>query len=266
MDRSTHPFTLYAGVNDVRLTIRIDENDLFSGTLAALHEGGHGLYDQGFDPADRNSLLGDAPSMAMHECQARLWENHIGRSRAFWRFAFPLLREVFPADANGLDAESMYRAVNVVRPGVNRVCADEMSYHLHIILRYELENALLSGALSVRDLPALWNERSHALLGVTPESDREGVLQDVHWALGAFGYFPSYTLGSLYAAQLMEAYSRASPLEQEMERGDFHSLLEWLRTHVHRVGRRLDTEAIVLRATGDGLDTRAFFRHLEGKL
>jgi carboxypeptidase Taq len=266
MDRSTHPFTLYAGVNDVRVTIRVDENDLFSGTLATLHEGGHGLYDQGFDPADHDSLLGDAPSMGMHECQARLWENHIGRSRAFWRFAFPLLCDVFPEAVDGLDPDTMYRAVNVVRPSVNRVCADEMSYHLHIILRYELEIALLSGTLSARELPFAWNERSAALLGVAPSSDREGVLQDVHWALGAFGYFSSYTLGSIYAAQLVEAYSRGHPLEQEIERGEFHSLLQWLRTHVHRVGHRFDAEAIVSKATGSGLDTGAFFRHLQCKV
>jgi carboxypeptidase Taq len=266
LDRSTHPFTLYAGANDVRLTIRVDENDLSSAVLATLHEGGHALYDQGFDPADRATLLGEAPSMGLHECQSRLWENHVGRSPSFWRYVFPRLRELFPDAVKGLDGNTVSRAVNVVRPGVNRVSADEMSYHLHIILRYELELALISGSLQVRDLPAAWNARSTALIGAMPASDREGVLQDVHWALGSFGYFPTYTLGSLYAAQLAEAYSREHPLEDEIEGGDFSVLLAWLRTHVHQLGSRLRAEDIVRNATGTALNSDAFFRHLESKI
>jgi carboxypeptidase Taq len=266
LDRSTHPFTLYAGGNDVRLTTRVDEGDLPSAVLATMHEGGHGLYDQGFDPADRNSLLGEAPSMALHESQSRLWENHVGRSLAFWRYTFPMLEASFPDAVRGLDSEAICRAINVVRPGVNRVGADEMSYHLHIILRYELELALLSGALPVRDLPHVWRERSAALIGAVPASDRDGVLQDVHWALGSFGYFPTYTLGSLYAAQLAESYAREFPLEAEIERGHFSGLLGWLRTHVHRVGSRWRAEDIVRNATGRGLDSDAFFRHLESAI
>jgi len=266
LDRSTHPFTLYAGVNDVRLTIRVDENDLPSAVLAVLHEGGHGLYDQGFDPADNESLLSEAPSMGLHESQSRLWENHVGLSHAFWRFAFPRLRDLFPEAVQGLSDETLYRAVNAVRPGANRVGADEMSYHLHIVLRYELEVALLSGSLAVRDLPAAWNERSAALIGAAPSSDRDGVLQDVHWSLGSFGYFPSYTIGSLYAAQLAETYAREHPLQDEIERGEFHGLLGWLRTHVHRIGHRFEAEEIVTTATGTGLDSGAFFRHLERKI
>jgi carboxypeptidase Taq len=263
LDRSTHPFTLYAGINDVRLTIRVDESDLSSAILATMHEGGHGLYDQGFDPADRDTLLGEAPSMALHECQSRLWENHVGRSPAFWRYMFPILQASFPNAVRGLDGEAICRAVNVVRPGVNRVAADEMSYHLHIVLRYELELALLSGSLPVRDLPQVWRERSATLIGATPASDREGVLQDVHWSLGSFGYFPTYTLGSLYAAQLAESYARESPLEEQIEHGDFAGLLGWLRSHVHRIGSRLQAEDIIRNATGNGLNSDAFFRHLE---
>jgi carboxypeptidase Taq len=165
----------------------------------------------------------------------------------------------------GLDADALYRAVNIVRPEAIRVEADEMSYHLHILLRYELEVALLSGALPVGDLPAAWSERSAALIGVIPSSDREGVLQDVHWAAGDFGYFPTYTLGSLYAAQLAETYARSRPLEAEIERGEFGGLLGWLRTHVHVLGNRLSAEEIVIKTTGAGLDSAAFFRHLERK-
>jgi len=249
----------------VRLTIRVDESNLTAAVLAALHEGGHGLYDQGFDPKDRNSLLAEAPSMGLQESQARLWENHVGRSRAFWDYALPSLRRLFPDAVRGLDAEPFYRSVNLVRPGVNRVAADEVSYHLHIVLRYELEVALISGALGVADLPGVWNERSGSLIGATPASDREGVLQDVHWSLGMFGYFPTYTLGSLYAAQLAETYAREHPLEDEIRRGEFGGLLGWLRTNIHLIGQRFSAEEIVTKATGKGLDTGAFFRHLDAK-
>jgi carboxypeptidase Taq len=265
MDRSTHPFTLFAGSHDVRLTIRVREDDLTAAVLTVLHEGGHGLYDQGFAETDRNSLLGDAPSMGLHESQSRLWENHVGRSAAFWEFLFPHIRKLIPASANGLDPLGLHRMVNVVQPGANRVDADEMSYHLHIVMRYELELALLSGALSVSDLPAAWSERSEKLLGARPKSDREGVLQDVHWSLGSFGYFPTYTLGSLYAAQFAETYERDHPLQDEVKRGDFRGLLGWLRRNVHSVGQRTTAEGIVSRTTGRGLDAAAFFRYLDAK-
>src|SRR2546423_14559699 len=173
LDKSTHPFTLFAGINDIRLTTRFSEDDISDAVLATLHEGGHGLYDQGFDTGDHDSLLGEAPSMGLHESQSRLWENHVGRSLAFWRYLFPAIKATFPEASAGLDAQTFHRAVNLVKPGVNRVAADELSYHLHIALRYELEIALLSSALSVRDLPEVWNERSRALIGATPERDPE---------------------------------------------------------------------------------------------
>ena len=266
MDRSTHPFTLFAGAHDIRLTIRVREDDLTGAVLTVLHEGGHGLYDQGFAESDRHSLLGDAPSMGLHESQSRLWENHVGRSAAFWDFLFPSIKKLLPQGANGLDPSGLYRMVNLVQPGANRVDADEMSYHLHIVMRYELELALLSGALSVSDLPGAWNERSEKLLGARPTSDRDGVLQDVHWSLGMFGYFPTYTLGSLYAAQFAETYERDHPFDAEIRRGDFRGLLGWLRRNVHQVGQRMTAEGIVAKATGRGLDAAAFFRYLETKL
>ncbi len=265
LDRSTHPFTLQAGWDDVRLTIRIREDDLTAGVMASLHEGGHGLYDQGYLETDRDSLLGEGSSMGLHESQSRLWENHVGRSLAFWEHWLPAIRELFPEASNGLDAAAFHRAVNIVRPGTSRVGADEMSYHLHILLRYELELALIGGQIPLADLPAAWNERSAALIGVSPANAREGVLQDVHWSLGMFGYFPTYTLGSLYAAQLAEAYERSHPLEEEIGRGDFSGLLAWLRRHVHELGHRHSAEKIVKLATGKGLDAEAFFRHLERK-
>jgi len=233
--------------------------------LAALHEGGHGLYDQGFDPGDRGTLLAEAPSMGLQESQARLWENHVGRARAFWDYALPSLRKLFPEAVSRLDSEPFYRSVNLVRPGVNRVAADEVSYHLHIVLRYQLEVALIGDSLGVRELRQVWNEHSASLIGATPKSDREGVLQDVHWSLGMFGYFPTYTLGSLYAAQLAEAYARKHPLDDEIRRGEFSGLLAWLRTNIHRLGHRLSAEEIIEKSTGKGLDTGAFFRYLQAK-
>ena len=265
LDRSTHPFTLLAGAHDIRLTIAVSEHNLPRAIIATLHEGGHGLYDQGFLPTDRDWLLGEAPSMGLHESQSRLWENHVGRSPAFWQHWFPVLVELFPQAVEDLDPDSLCRAVNVVRPGSNRVAADEVSYHLHILLRYELELALLSGDLGIADLPAVWDERSEALLDVRPASPVEGVLQDVHWALGTFGYFPTYTLGTLYAAQFAESYGRSHALEEEIRRGDCRSLLTWLRRNVHQTGFRENAEEIVERITGVGLDTAAFIRHLHSR-
>jgi carboxypeptidase Taq len=264
LDTSTHPFTAILGFGDVRLTMRARE-DLANSVLTILHEGGHALYDQGYPVEDRETLLGDAPSMGMHEGQARLWENHVGRSAAFWRYLVPRVRDAFGKDASGLDAESLYRAVNRVSRGTVRTSADEMSYHLHIIMRFELERELVAGSLGVEDLKGTWNERSLELLGAAPECDLEGVLQDGHWAAGMFGYFPTYTLGSLYAAQLVEAYARSHALDDEIARGEFASLLEWLRENIHRLGSRFSTEDIIMRATDAGLDSRAFLRHLERK-
>jgi carboxypeptidase Taq len=266
LDHSTHPFTMDAGQNDIRLTIRVSENDPSKAVLTVLHEGGHALYDQGFAASDRDSLLGEAPSMGLHESQSRLWENHVGRSLALWQYLYPILGSLFSDAMQGLDAQSFHRAVNLVRPGTIRVNADEMSYHLHILLRYELEIALLSGNLAVPDLRAAWNERSATLIGTKPTSDREGVLQDVHWCLGMFGYFPTYTLGSLYSAQLAESYERKHALFEEVRSGHFEGLLGWLRENVHQLGHRFSAEDTIRRATGKGLDTAAFFRHLETRI
>ncbi len=263
LDPTTHPFTMLVGRSDVRVTSRAHEDDITVNMLSTMHEGGHALYDQGFALADQDSYLGDGPSMGLHEAQARLWENHVGRSRPFIEHFYPQMRELFPKALDGLDAEQFWRALNRVRPGTNRTGADEMSYHLHIILRTELEIALLSGQLAVKDLMQAWNERSHALLGIEPVTAREGVLQDVHWAVGMFGYFPTYTIGSLYAAQLTETYAKANPLDEEIRGARFGGLRGWLGEKVYAPGNRFSAEQIVTRATGTGLDTAAFFRHVE---
>jgi carboxypeptidase Taq len=263
LDLSTHPFTLQAGSHDVRLTIRVDDQRPVSTVLTTLHEGGHGLFDQGFLPSDCGTLVGESPSMGLHESQARFWENHVGRSPAFWHHWYPVLNRIFPQAMSGLDADTFVRIAKQVSPTTNRVSADEISYHLHIIMRYELEQALLFGDLSVCDLPVVWNERSTALLGVTPTSNLDGVLQDVHWSLGLFGYFPTYTLGSLYAAQFAETYERENPLQEEIGQGNFAPVLSWLRRHVHQIGHRMSAEEVITQATGSGLDLQPFLRHLK---
>jgi carboxypeptidase Taq len=262
LDRSTHPFTMMAGEDDVRLTIRARADDPVRSIFATLHEGGHALYDQGFPRALHGTLLADAPSTGVHEAQARLWENHVGRSAAFWRRYFDTLQALFPAALAGIDARGFHRAINVVTPGLNRVAADEATYNLHILLRYDLEIALLGGDLPVGDLPAAWDERQRHYLGVVASSPRDGCLQDVHWALGEFGYFPTYTVGNLYAAQLIDAYSREHDLEAEIGSGDFASLRGWLRQTVHAHGATLDAPALMQQATGATLDTEPFFRRL----
>ena len=266
LDRSTHPFTLMAGANDVRVTIRASEDDPLAALFATLHEGGHALYDQGFAPELHDTLLAEGPGMGIHESQSRLWENHVGRSRAFWEHYLPKLRAAFPEPLARLDAERAYRTVNAVRPGLNRVEADEVTYNLHIVLRYELELGLVDGNLGVEDLEVAWSDASDRLLGVRPGGALEGCLQDVHWAIGAFGYFPTYALGNLYGAQLMESFRAQHPsFDTELARGDSSALLRWLREHVHRHGHRRSADELVEAATGRGLDVEPFFRLLAAK-
>jgi carboxypeptidase Taq len=266
LDRSTHPFTILAGEDDVRLTIRASAADPLRAIFATLHEGGHALYDQGFPSALHGTLLASGPSMGLHESQARLWENHVGHSAAFWQRYFGALRAAFPDALNGVDGRAFHRAINVVAPGVNRVAADEATYNLHILVRYELEIALLDDELAVADLPAAWDERYRRYLSVAAATPREGCLQDVHWALGEFGYFPTYTIGNLYAAQLIETYEATHDLGAELANGDLGTLRRWLCEHVYAHGATLAAEALIERATGRGLDMEPFFRRLEQRI
>lgn len=264
LDRSTHPFSLSAGFDDVRLTIRVFEADPLPAIFGALHEGGHGLYEQGYDPAHRGTLLARAPGSAIHESQSRLWENLIGRGRPFWSCWYPQLRDAFPGPLAGVDLDDFLAEVGRVTPTLVRVDADEVTYNLHILLRFHLECALFDGALQVDELPRAWDEGMRELLGLTPPDDLRGCMQDVHWAIGAFGYFPSYTVGNLYAAQLFEAFAADHPDWQDaLARGELGVVLQWLRRHVHRVGHLHEAESIVQRATGRGLSAEPFLRHLE---
>lgn len=264
-DRSVHPFTLAADPGDVRLTTRILEDRPISAVMSTVHEAGHGLYEQGLPADHRRDVLGQAPSMGLHESQSRIWENPVGRSRPFWQHFLPRFAALFPEVAGvGLDAH--YRAVNRVERSPVRVEADEVTYNLHIALRFELELALLRGALEADELASAWNEGMQRLVGIRPRSDREGVLQDIHWAQGDIGYFPTYTIGTLYAASLFAAARRSLPdLEARFADGDFRPLLAWLRENVHRHGRTLLAEEIVARATGSGLCDRDFRAYVEAK-
>ena len=266
LDKSTHPFTTDIATGDVRLTTHYAPEDLSICLWSTIHEGGHGLYEQGLDAAQAGLPLGESVSLGIHESQSRLWENQVGRSLGFCRWILPQLRELFPGAFDAADPEALYRAANVVRPSAIRIEADEVTYNLHIILRMELERAMLRGEVDVDDLPGLWNERMAADLGVTPRNDAEGVLQDIHWSFGVFGYFPTYALGNLYSAQFFEAARADLPdLDAQIERGELIPLLDWLRDKIHVHGRRHSAAELCRRVTGAPLDPEPFVSYLHRK-
>ena len=265
-DRSAHPFTTSFSTGDVRLTTRVLRDYLPTALFATLHEGGHGLYDQGIDGTLSRTPLGHGASLAVHESQSRLWENLVGRSRGFWRHYFPRLRAMFPEQLAGVDAEAFYRAVNRVRPSSIRVEADEVTYNLHIFLRFELENDLLEGKVRVADLPAAWNAKMEEYLGITPANDGEGVLQDIHWASGLLGYFPTYALGNLLSVQFFDQALAENPsLPEQIESGQFSELLGWLRGKVHRHGRKFTPAELVRRVTGSDLQATPYMAYIRAK-
>jgi carboxypeptidase Taq len=250
-DISTHPFTTSFGPGDVRITTRVSRDFFNECLFGSIHEAGHGMYNQGIGQnLDRTPLWAGA-SPGVHESQSRLWENLVGRSLPFWRYFYPSLRDAFPAQLKGVDEEGFFRAVNRSYPSLIRVEADEVTYNLHILVRFELENEMLEGSLKVRDLPEAWNSRIKSYLGVDVPNDREGVLQDIHWSGVSFATFPAYTLGNLMGAQLMEKVRAEIPgLEDHLERGEFGVLLEWLRTNVYRHGRKFTPNELMERVTG----------------
>lgn len=266
-DYSTHPFsTAFGPPFDVRITTRIAEDFWPTGFFGTLHEVGHALYEQGIDPLLARTPLADGASLSVHESQSRLWENLVGRSRPFWQWARAAARGHFPDALSGATTDELYRAVNRVRPSLIRVEADEVTYSLHVMLRFDLELAMLTGDLAVADLPGAWNEKTQAYLGLTPADNREGCLQDIHWALGAIGYFPTYALGSLISAQLLDAAaSDLGSLDEPFARGEFAPLLEWLREKVHRHGRALAAHEILTRATGRELTAEPWLKYARRK-
>ncbi len=263
-DVSAHPFTTTFGTSDVRLTTRIDAGFFPSAFFGTLHEAGHGLYEQGIDPAFDRTPLAEGTSLGMHESQSRLWENLVGRSRAFWEHYYPALQRAFPEALARVGLDDFHAALRHVAPSPIRVEADEVTYNLHIMLRFDLEVALVEGTLDVADLPAAWNDGMETYLGLRPHNDAEGVLQDVHWSLGTLGYFPTYTLGNLMSAMLFEAAERdLGPLDAHFREGRFAPLLGWLRENVHRHGRSRSATRILRDATGESLSARAWLRHIE---
>jgi carboxypeptidase Taq len=264
-DVSVHPFCEGSGA-DIRMTTRFDEDNPLDSLFSSIHETGHGLYEQGLPLALQGTPLGQNAGMAVHESQSRMWENQVARGRSFWRYFEPKFRAAFPAPLANVSSDALYLAINAVEPTLIRVDSDEVHYNLHILLRFDLERRLFSGELAVRDLPAAWNARAKELLGLEPANDREGVLQDVHWSGGAFGYFPSYCLGNMIAAQNWAAARRALPgLEEDFARGDFSRLLGWLRANIHAQGRRHDALALVQQVTGEPLSPRHLVAYLRDR-
>ncbi len=266
LDDAVHPFAATVSLDDVRLTTRYAEDDLDS-IFSTLHEFGHGLYEANVDRALARSPLGTGVSSAVHESQSRLWENMVGRSPGFWRWCFPHLRAAMPERFGDRTWQDVHRAVNVVRPTLIRVSADEVTYGLHVILRFELEVALFEGGLDVADLPEAWAERTRAYLGLEVPDHAHGVLQDVHWAEGLFGYFPTYALGTIVSGQLWCRLNAEIPdLDERFAAGEFGPLADWLAEHVHRWGRRLTPTEIVERATGGPLDPGPYLDYVRAKL
>ena len=266
LDVTAHPFCTSVGPHDHRITTRYEEDYLPGAFFGILHEAGHGIYDQGLRVDHYGLPLGEAVSLGIHESQSRLWENLVGRSRAFWEFFYARLKTQFAATFAGVSLQDFYFAINDVRPSLIRVEADEATYNLHILIRFELEQALLNEDLKTADLPGAWNEKYRHYLGLTPPTDSEGVLQDIHWSAGLIGYFPTYSLGNLYAAQFFEqADADLGGLASMFRCGDFGLLRDWLRQHIHEPGQRYSSAELVQRVTGKPLSHAPLMRHLRGK-
>lgn len=267
LDRSTHPFCSGSHCNDVRLTTRFTETCVNDALGSTMHEAGHGMYEQGLLEAHIGTPMGRAVSLGIHESQSRMWENQVGRSRAFWSWVAPRLPEFFGSAVKDFSFEELYEAANVVEPGFIRVEADEATYNLHVMVRFEIERGLMSGEIAVADIPGIWNARYKTFLGLDVPDDRRGCLQDIHWSMGAIGYFPTYTLGNLFAAQFFEAAGdELEDLDVQFAKGRFDGLLSWLNRTIHQQGMRYLPGELCEHVTGKPLSPEPLMRHLEGKL
>jgi carboxypeptidase Taq len=266
LDQTSHPFQATPGYADIRLTTNFRPNDLTS-LFATMHEFGHGIYERGVHPTLARTPLGSGVSLGVHESQSRTWENLVGRSRSFWRFFYPRLQESFPEQLRSVEEERFYRAINRVHPSLIRIDADEVTYNMHIILRFELEQELIDGRLPVKDLPRAWNERMAEYLGVEVPDDGQGVLQDMHWAGGSFGYFPTYSLGNVISVQIWERLKEdLADLDQSFERGEFAALREWLHENLYVLGRKFTPQETIERVTGSRIDAKPYLQYLREKL
>jgi carboxypeptidase Taq len=266
LDQTEHPFCTTLGPHDHRILTRFSEDSFSSGLYGVLHEAGHGMYEQGLDPQWYGTPLGSAASLGVHESQSRLWENLVGLAEPFWRWAHGHLLEHFPSEFRDVSIERLVQDLNRVQPSLIRIEADEVTYNMHILIRFELEKQLMSEQLRVGDLPEAWREQYRDYLGISPTEDRTGVLQDVHWSAGLIGYFPTYTLGNIYAAQLYAAADRQlGGLASQIERGEFKPLLDWLVERVHRHGQTYLPMELIERATGEPVDSKYLVEHLATK-
>ena len=266
MDISAHPFTTSLGSDDVRITTRYAENYFKTGIFSIIHEAGHGLYELGFSPDIKDTGLATGTSLGIHESQSRTWENMIGRSLPFWNHFLPVLKQEFPGLLDDVDTKAFFRGINKVEPSYIRVEADEVTYSLHIMLRFFLETKLITGEIQVKDLPELWRQESRDLLGIVPETDSLGVLQDVHWSFGLFGYFPTYSLGNIIGAQFYQVMEKdLGSIDALVEAGNFGPILGWLRTNIHHHGSVKNAGELLQDITGGGLDAKPFVAYLKGK-
>lgn len=265
-DISEHPFTTNFNSNDVRITTRINENDFANMLWSCIHEGGHALYEQGLPESEYGLPLGEYCSLSIHESQSRLWENCIGRGEAFWQHNYPLLQKYFPAQLKNITGQQFYKAINQVKPSLIRTEADEVTYHFHVMIRYEIEKMLIEGSIAAKDIPACWNEKYKKYLGVTVPDDKQGCLQDVHWSHGSFGYFATYSIGSLYAAQIYSAISlEISSLNTDISAGNLQPVLDWLKLHIYDYGRFYNSEELCEKATGQKLNAQHFINYATAK-
>lgn len=266
LDFSAHPFSSASHPTDSRITTRIHPTMLMSNISAVMHEAGHALYEMGLPQDHYGSPLGEARSLGIHESQSRWWETRIGLSKPFWQHFFPLLKETFRGQLEPITFDAFYKAINKVEPSLIRIEADEVTYPMHVILRFELELALIEGTLKVRDLPEAWNAKMKEYLGIVPKTNAEGCLQDIHWSMGAFGYFPTYTLGNLYAAHLFEAFEKENrDWEKKVAAGELDFIKEWLHRHVYQHGRCYTTQELLLKATGTSFTEKAYLHYLKKK-
>jgi carboxypeptidase Taq len=265
-DKAAHPFETTFSVNDVRITTRYEEDNPLATLFSTMHESGHAMYEQGIDPAYERTSLSGGTSLAVHESQSRMWENLVGRSLPFWECFYPELKKLFPTQLDGVSLKSFYKAINKVQPSLIRVNADEATYNLHIMLRLELEIAMVEGTVGVKDLPEIWNAKMEEYLGIVPPDDAQGVLQDIHWATGSIGYFSTYALGNLISAQLWEKIRKdIRDLDDQIRKGDFSALLAWLRTNIHRHGHKYEPQTLVEKVTGSRITPEPYLRYLTKK-
>jgi carboxypeptidase Taq len=265
-DRTAHPFATSFGIDDVRITTRFYPDFLNAALFGTMHEAGHAMYEQGVGQSLARTPLAHGASLGVHESQSRMWENLVGRSRPFWQANYGRLQELFPEQLGHVDMEAFYRAINKVQPSFIRVEADELTYNLHVMLRFELETAMLEGSLKATDLEEAWNAQMQELLGITPPTPAEGVLQDMHWSSGLAGYFPTYTIGNVLSVQLWECALRDHPsIPDDIARNEFGALLGWMREHVHQHGRKFLPNELIRKATGQPLTVQPYLDYLHTK-